>query len=358
MAGMYHVLSVTGSDGCGITGVQADVRTVSALGGYPLTAVTSVVVQTPEGISEMFTLPPETVVRQVSAAMKAYHPQVVKVGMVDGYDTVRLLRNEIVACRHRIVAPSIVSSRGERMVSDDTVRAVCSFLIPEATLCILRCRDAEEILHCTISTKDDMTEAARRLCEMGAESVLLRGAAVIEGFTTTLFFDGKEVEFFSSHNVDGWQQHGISGAMSSAIATCLAMGDILPVAIRHAHAYLHSQVVYALSPREERGQRPADIYNAFMSLIAREYSSHHDVSFYASQLAISQQYLSRVTAKTVGKTPKEIIDEYLVHEAVLLLTTSRLTIQEVSQKLGFSSQATFCRFYKAQTGETPSEGRK
>ena len=201
-----------------------------------------------------------------------------------------------------------------------------------------------------------MVFAAERICEMGAENVLLRGGNVVEDCITTLFFDGKESTFFSSHNIDGWQQHGISGAISSAIATCMAMGDSLQEAISHAHTYMHSQVVYQVE-NHEGGHRPADLYNAFMSLVVQEHAKHHDVSYYCQRLSITQQYLSRVTAKTVQKTPKEILSEYLLHQATVMLQTSRLTVQEISQHLGFSSQAAFSRFFRSETTLSPIEFR-
>ena len=356
MKTLYPILSITGSDGCGITGVQADVRTISALGGYPLTVVTSVVIQTPEGIHTSYALPTEIVRSQVATAVATYHPRVVKIGMVEGYDTVKMLRNEIIGCRKRIVVPSILSSRGERISSDDTVSAIKTFLVPEATLCILRCSEAEVLLGCSIKTHDDMLSAAEQICSMGAESVLLRGGNVVEERITTLLFDGREKTFFSSHNIDGWQQHGISGALSSAIAACMAKGDDLHDAIHNAHIYMHSQVVYAVEGMGG-GHRPADIYNDFMSLIVQEHSRHHGVAYYCQRLAITQQYLSRITAKTVQKTPKEVLSEYLLHQASVMLQTSRLTIQEISQHLGFSSQATFCRFFRSSTSLSPIEFR-
>lgn len=356
MKTISSILSINGSDCCGITGVQADVRTISALGGYPLTVVSSVVVQTPEGIHTCYPLPSDVVVSQVCAAICSYHPEVVKVGIVEGYETVRLLRNEIIGCRKRIIVPGILSSRGERMVSDDTLSAIKTFLIPEATLCIVRCSEAEVLLECSIVTQEDMVLAAEKICRMGAEHVLLRGGNVVEDCITTLFFDGKEPQFFSSHNIDGWQQHGISGAISSAIATYMAMGYSLREAISHAHTYMHSQVVYRVE-NEEGGHRPADLYNAFMSLVVQEHAKHHDVAYYCQRLAITQQYLSRVTAKTVEKTPKEVLSEYLLHQASVMLQTSRLTVQEISQHLGFSSQASFSRFFHSATSLSPKEFR-
>ena len=95
-----------------------------------------------------------------------------------------------------------------------------------------------------------------------------------------------------------------------------------------------------------------------MSIIAENYKSAHDVAFYAGRLSITTRYLCQVTDKAVGKSPKQIIAEYIMHEAVTLLENSRLTIQEISDSLGFSSQAMFSKFFRNNCGKSPTQVRK
>ena len=112
---------------------------------------------------------------------------------------------------------------------------------------MLKCTDAEIILGRRITTDEDMTEAAKSLLEMGAEWVLLRGGTYIQGRINALLMGKDYQRFFSSVNIDGWQKHGVGGTLSTAIATHLAFGEEVTLAIAHAHDYLHSQVVYAES---------------------------------------------------------------------------------------------------------------
>ena len=81
------------------------------------------------------------------------------------------------------------------------------------------------------------------------------------------------------------------------------------------------------------------------------------MAFYADRLAVTDRYLRQVTSSCVGKSPKEVMAEYLIREARMLFETTRLTVQEVSLRLGFSNQSAFCRFVKAYTGQTPSQLR-
>lgn len=368
------ILSINGSDSSGQSGIGADIQTIAALGGYAVSAVTCICTHATEieqgardkgqeatdihSISPapcLLPLAPDIVVKQVEKSISLLHPKAIKVGLVTDSETVRRLRNEVIACRRLVVAPGIFDADGKPMVSDNVVEAFKRHLVPEALLLMLRCRDAEKMLGISIKTDDDMLEAARLLHEMGAEWVLLRGGQHTKGRVTALLFNFSTFHFFTSYNVDGWQRHGVAAALSAAITTRLGMGDDVPTAVRNAHDFIHSQVVYA-NP-DEMGGRAIDIYNRFVSLVAEHYHSAHDVAFYADRLCITTRYLSQITDRVVGKSPKQIIADYLLSEAKTYLDTTRLSIQEVADRLGFSSQALFCKFFKSQEKTSPSDYR-
>lgn len=341
-----YIFSINGSDSTGQSGIGADIQTIAALGWHALTAITCI---------EDYALPSEVVLKQVEEVISTFHPKAIKVGLVTDSKTVRLLRDEVIACRRLVVAPGIFDSDGKQMVSDDVVEATKRHLVPEALLLMLRCRDAEKMLGISIRTDDDMLEVARLLHKMGAEWVLLRGARHIKGRLIALLYGQNKTQFFSSYNTEGWQKHGVAGALSAAITTRLGMGDDVPTAVRNAHDFIHSQVVYAKP--DEMGGRSIDIYNRFVSLVAEHYRTAHDVAFYADRLCITTRYLSQVTDNVVGKSPKQIIADYLLSEAKSYLETTRLTIQEITDKLGFSSGALFCKFFKTQASISPTEYR-
>ena len=368
------ILSINGSDSSGQSGIGADIQTIAALGGYAVSAVTCICTHATEmeqgardkgqeatdihSISPapcLLPLAPDIVVKQVEKSISLLHPKAIKVGLVTDSETVRRLRDEVIACRRLVVAPGIFDADGKPMVSDNVVEAIKRHLVPEALLLMLRCRDAEKMLGISIKTDDDMLEAARLLHEMGAEWVLLRGGQHTKGRVTALLFNFSTFHFFTSYNVDGWQRHGVAAALSAAITTRLGMGDDVPTAVRNAHDFIHSQVVYAKP--DEMGGRAIDIYNRFVSLVAEHYHSAHDVAFYADRLCITTRYLSQITDRVVGKSPKQIIADYLLSEAKTYLDTTRLSIQEVADRLGFSSQALFCKFFKAQEKTSPSDYR-
>ena len=363
------ILSISGSDSTGQAGIQADIQTIAALGGHALTAITSVTwppSNSPEG-ERTKAFPREgldgaAILGQVEGIISTFHPKAIKVGLVTDAETIRLLRNEVIATNRLVVAPGIFDADGRQMIDDEAVKAIAKYLVPEALLLMLRCKDAEKMLGLSIKTDDDMLEAAKKLQEMGAEWVLLRGGQHTKGRLTALLYNASTSQFFSSYNTEGWQKHGVAGALSAAITVRLGMGDDVPTAIRNAHDFIHSQVVYAkeaLPLREgwSGSNRSIDLYNAFVSLVAEHYREAHDVSFYADKLCITTRYLSQITDNVVSKSPKQIIADYLMSEAKSYLKSTRLTIQEITDKLGFSSGVLFCKFFKTQSNTSPSEYR-
>ena len=354
---MTTVLTITGSDSTGGSGIQADIRTITALGGYPLTAITAVTVQNNSGIRRIHNLPPDLVTEQISSIMEDMRPAAVKIGLMRDVEVIKALRSDIVGCNCIVCDPGFLSSHGTQLVPDDAIEAVVRYLIPEATLLMLRCNEAERLLHCTIATDDDMRCAAQSLTEMGAKAVLLRGGRTTDGMLTALLTTPEGQTFYTSRNTEAWQRHGVGGALSTAVATRLAMGDDMSTALKKAHDYIHRQVAYSVTART-RAERPADLYNKFMSLLAQNYRNEHRVVFYADAMSISTRYLSQITERVMGRTPKQIIADYLMQEAKAMLETSNFAIQEIAYKLGFSSQSQFSNFFHFQQKCTPKEYRE
>lgn len=358
---MNTVMCINGSDSMGNSGIQADIRTIKDLGGHAVTAVSSVTIQNSQGITAVHELPAELVVGQVKAVYEEVHPSAVKVGMVNDPETIRGIRKEIVGCRHIVCSPVILSSYGGLLMTNDSIRAYVQHLLPICTLLIVKCTDAEIILGRRICTDSDMRAAAITLQEMGAQWVLMRGGTYTEGRINALLAgpetaQGGDVSFFSSVNIEGWQRHGVGGTLSTAIVARMAMGDDVATAVANAHNYIHSQVVYAAA--KPQSLQPHNLYNRFMDLLSDHYSEAHNVAFYANQLAITTRYLSQITNTVCGRSPKQIIDDYLVRKCEQLLSTTTLTVQQIAIDLGFSSQIAFAKFFKTKTGKTPTSHRQ
>lgn len=349
---MKTVLCINGSDSMGHSGIQADIRTIKDLGGYAVTAISSVTIQNSMGITDVHQLPTPLVIGQVKAVYEELLPHAVKVGMMDNADTIAAISHEIMGCPNIVCSPVVLASHGGLLMSNTSIQAYVHHLLPVCKLIIIKCTDAEILLGNRISTDADMAAAAQRLHAMGPEWVLLRGGTFMQGRINALLFGPNSQRIFSSVNIEGWQRHGVGGTLSTAIAARLAQGDDVPTAISNAHNYMHSQVVYASS--QPRTLQPHNLYNRFMTLLSEHYTTAHDVAFYASELSISTRYLSQITNTVCNRSPKQVIDDYILQECEQLLSTTSLTIQQVSQQLGFTSQIALAKFFKAKKKIAPT----
>ena len=350
------ILSINGSDSTGRSGIQADIGTIRNLGGYAVSAVTSLTIQNSNGIEYVEEMSPELVVGQVRSVYREFRPKAVKVGWLDNPETIRRVRDEIIGCGNIVCSPVVLSSKGDSLMGESSIRAFMHYLIPHAKLLVVKAQDAEFMLGMRIETNEDMMQAARLFCEKGTEWVLLRGGLHAEGRVTALLYADDYARFFSSINVEGWRRHGVGGSYSTAMATRLAFGEPMETAIKKAHEYLHSQIVYAIDS-QDCGIRPQEIYNKFQSLIVHQCRQHHDVYYYADQLAITTRYLAQVTKMVVGKTPKQVIDDYLMEQVRNYLKNTTWSVQEISNGLGFSSPVLFARFVRKYAGKSPRQLR-
>lgn len=330
---------------------------MSAFKTYALTAISSVTVQGFGGIRRIHDMPAYMILQQTRSIMKEYHPKVIKIGLLRDALTIKMIRREVVGARKIVLVPGVLSSRGELLMPKSAVRAMCRYLVPISSLLMLRCNEAEMILGMRISSDDDMRKAADIFVRMGAESVLLRGGKHTSGLLTALLYENGNCHYFTSHNTEGWQKHGVGGALSSAIAARLALGDELRTAVSNAHDYMHKQVVYSVTDITHESRKVV-LYNDFMALVAEHYHSRHDVAFYADKLCISTRYLSQIINDVLGTTPKQALEDYIMQEAKVLLDTTNMNVQEISDKLGFSSQSVFSSFFKRNEKKTPNEYRE
>lgn len=355
---MKTILCINGSDSMGNAGIQADIRTIKDMGCCALTAITSVTVQNSSGITSIHQLSAEVVVGQVRAVCEELHPDAVKVGMVNCEQTIRGIAAEISECRCLVCSPVILSSQGSLLMSNQAIQAYSHYLLPLCTMLVVKCVDAEILLGRRITTDADMQMAASALHRMGAKWVLLRGGTYMNGRINALLSSSEQPagsQFFSSVNIQGWQRHGVGGTLSTAITSRMVLDDDPRQAVANAHTYLHSQVVYA--SQRKLSLQPRTLYDRFVSLITNHYTQAHDVGFYADKLAISPRYLAQVTQKVSGRTPKQIIDDYLIQKCTQLLSTTTLSVQQVSLQLGFNSQIAFAKFFKTKKGIAPTSYR-
>lgn len=306
------ILTITGSDSTGGSGIQADIKTISELGDNAATSITSITVQTTLGIQEFFDVPASIVSRQIEAIFNDVQPQVVKIGMIRNIEVLDVIVAALSKHKPKYILYDtiIYSSSGELLMGEMVTHAIQKRLMPLCHLVIMRKQDMK------------MFEA--------------------NSIPQTLYL------------LDESNLHGYANKFSSAVAVFLNKEKSILEAIDAAKTYVNSKIAYS----ENVTGRSNELYNEFLSYINKYAKTYSDVHFYAEQLNVSSRYLSQVTKRISGHAPKTIIDKYVLEKIQLELRTTEKPIQEIGNEYGFSSQAHLTKFVKKYTGLTPRDYRK
>ena len=242
------VLSIAGSDSSGGAGIQADLKTFSALGVYGATAITAITAQNTLGVVSQMALPPQIVREQIIAVMDDLHPSVVKIGMLSNAEIVNAVAEVLSEYKPKIVLdPVIVSTSGHRLLSVEAQEVIKEKLLPISELVTPNIPEMETLTNMPLSSFEEKEKAANYLLSLGAKAVLLKGGHEDgEVKTDILFFRAHEVcsqliahssqlvsESISTKNV-----HGTGCTLSSAIAAFLALDYSLEDAVREAKRYI------------------------------------------------------------------------------------------------------------------------
>ncbi|MDD6516389.1 MAG: hydroxymethylpyrimidine/phosphomethylpyrimidine kinase [Prevotella sp.] len=306
------ILTITGSDPTGESGVQADISVITSLGCVAVSAITTVTLQNTLGIQEFYDLPADIVRGQIEAIVNDVQPDVVKIGMVRRREVAEAIISilEHNHPRHVVYDPVLYSSRGDLLIGEDTLREIRSRLFPLCSVIIVGKRDAKAVLG---------NEIHANVCYL-----------------------------------DDDNGHGFANGFASSLASYLCLGCTLDDAIEKARDYSrhHLTTVATLQGRADR------LYNDFIRLLGKDYSHNSDVAHYADALNVSSAYLGQVCRRIAGRSTKSIIDDWLLHDIERQLTTTSRTIQEIAISLGFSSQAHLSRFFRKLEGRSPTEYRK
>ena len=433
------ILTITGSDSTGGSGVQADIKSITSLGGYAASAITAVVVQDTGGIEHLYDIPAEILDAQLQRVAMDLRPDSVKIGLlrsVEQVETVAALLRKL-PCRCVVMDFVIVSTSGARLMEPEVVRAAVRHLFPLCTLVMMRRGNALELLrmcgalpgttglapaegshsnnplaggsHSKNSLADgahskhspaegafcknslaEVATAIMRL-EAGPQALFLKGEEVSSDAYTDLFLSREafteaepssatlaegavaagNLKFFSRMGAIERALHGSAGAFTSALAFYLTKAPSAVVAVERSLAYVNQLILRSVDFKLgkggallDHGNRPIpgnisarklEIYNTLMDTIATECSASNNVEYYSGRLSITPRYLSQITKAISGRTPKELIDDYLIKEVETQLLSGELSLKQIASKYGFSSQAQLSKFVQKMCSCSPSE---
>ncbi len=242
------VLTVAGSDSGAGAGIQADLKTISANGGYGISVLTSVTAQNTREVTAAFPLPPELIEQQFAALFDDFAPAAMKSGMLADRARVEVVARCLRRYRppHYVLDPVMISKSGFPLLEDQAVEAVRTELLPLAELVTPNVHEAQLLAEMQVHTLDDAAEAGRRILALGPRAVLVKGGHLEEspGTDVLVTADGREV--FGGEFIKTRSTHGTGCTFSAAIATQLALGHPLATAIGHAKAYLTEAIRHGL----------------------------------------------------------------------------------------------------------------
>lgn len=240
-----RVLIIAGSDSGGGAGIQADIKTVTALGGYAMTAITAITVQNTLGVSDVHDVPVAIVRAQMEAVLSDIGADVLKTGMLPTAELIEAVCEEIsesAAEAQLVVDPVMVAKGGAALLQPSAMGALKRLLIPLATVLTPNIPEAEALTGRRIVTLDDQKEAADALLSLGPETVLLKGGHMEGDTIFDVLATQDTIEVMMSPRIDTRHTHGTGCTLASAIACNLALGAPLREAVEDAREYVHQAI--------------------------------------------------------------------------------------------------------------------
>jgi hydroxymethylpyrimidine/phosphomethylpyrimidine kinase len=242
------VLSVAGSDPSGGAGIQADLKSVEACGGYAVTVITSVTAQNTLGVRRVLPLDAEIVADQLQVLLDDLDVAAVKTGMLGSAAVARVLADTLQARPHLplVVDPLLHSSTGRELNDADTLRAMNVHLAPIATLLTPNLPEAAEMTGLDVRTIAEAEQAGRQLVDSGWSAVLVKGGHGSSAATTDLLVTAGGARAFEAPRIRSSNTHGTGCVHASAIATALAAGSTLEQAVETARAFISGCIRHGL----------------------------------------------------------------------------------------------------------------
>ncbi len=249
---MKCVLTIAGSDSIGGAGIQADIKTCSALGVYSMSVITAVTCQNTLGVTAVHTIPADILEKQLDAVFEDIFPDGVKTGMFSTPEAVERTAEKLEKyCAKNIVTdPVMISTSGKELASGETVKALKKYLFPKAAIITPNISEAEYLLKKSIQSEDDLRAASQALYDMYGCAVLCKGGHL----NGNDFLATKEgVEKIEGQKTDNPNTHGTGCTLSSAICCYLAKGKTLDISVKLAKQYITGAIKDNLNIGKGRG---------------------------------------------------------------------------------------------------------
>ena len=250
------LLIIAGSDSSGGAGIQADIKTVTALGSYAMTAITAVTIQNTTGVKSIVSINPQEISNQIKFTSNDIRPDAIKIGMLHSTKVIRSVINSLnkIKVRKIVLDPVMVAKGGAKLISNNALNFLKSTLIKKVLIITPNIPEAEILTNMKIKTKEDMIIAAQKLVELGAKNTLIKGGHLKGNIVYDVYVSKKDIKIFKNKRIKTKNTHGTGCTLSSAIATFLSCGKPVKKSCELGIKYV--SLAIKSNPNYGKGQGP------------------------------------------------------------------------------------------------------
>ena len=239
-------LTIAGSDSSGGAGVQADLKTFSAIGTYGMSVITAITAQNTHGVFLVEDLSKEIIQKQIKVVFEDIEPKAVKIGMVSSPEIIKAIVESLdkYSPKYLVVDPVMISKSGYSLLKPEAKDNLIKYLIPKAYIITPNTLEAEEITGIKINNVDDMKLVGKKILELGPKYVLMKGGH-LDGDAVDVLIGKDTFEIYKSERLDRKNTHGTGCTLSSAITANLALGFDVVQAVSNAKKYITEAIRYS-----------------------------------------------------------------------------------------------------------------
>jgi len=256
------ILIIAGSDSSGGAGIQADIKTVTALGSFAMTAITAVTSQNTIGVKSIVPMKPQEISNQIVFTSKDIKPDAIKIGMLHSTKVINSVLKSLnkIKIKKIVLDPVMIAKGGAKLINNKAINSLKNKLIKKVILITPNIPEAEILTKTIIKNKEDMISAANKLIELGAKNVLIKGGHLRTKLVQDILVNKSEIKIFSSQRHKTKNTHGTGCTLSSAITTFLSCGKPLKKSCELGIKYVNSAI--KSNPNYGKGHGPVNHLNA------------------------------------------------------------------------------------------------
>jgi hydroxymethylpyrimidine/phosphomethylpyrimidine kinase len=244
---MKKVLTIAGSDCSGGAGIQADLKTFSALGVFGMSVIVSIVAENTSRVIDIQDVLPDMIEKQIDAVFEDIDVDAVKIGMLSTPQCMEVVAGKLRQYNPRnvVIDPVMYAKNGCPLMQPTSIDTLIKTIIPLADVLTPNIPEAEKIADMEIKTYTDMESAAKKIQSMGCKAVIIKGGHAV-GDATDILYDGNKIYYYKASRIDTKNTHGTGCTFSSAIAAYLSKGLSVENAVSRAKEYVTTAITHAL----------------------------------------------------------------------------------------------------------------